>query len=50
MDRNWELGEVQLAGNEVDRLFSSRFESYLKIIGQGPTYWSGVSHTFEGRA
>jgi len=27
MDRNWALREVQLAFNEVDRLFCSRFES-----------------------
>jgi len=38
IDRNWALREVQLAFNEVYRLFSSRFESLLKMIGQGPTY------------
>jgi len=27
MDRNWALREVQLAFNEVNRLFGSRFES-----------------------
>jgi len=27
MDRNWALGKVQLAFDEVDRLFGSRFES-----------------------
>jgi len=27
MDRNWALREVQLAFNEVNRLFISRFES-----------------------
>jgi hypothetical protein len=27
MDRNWALREVQLALNEVDRLFCSHFES-----------------------
>ena len=27
MDRNWALREVQLAFDEVDRLFCSRFES-----------------------
>jgi len=27
MDRNWALGEVPLASDEVDRLFFSRFES-----------------------
>jgi len=27
MDRNWALGEVQLAFDEIDRLFYSRFES-----------------------
>jgi hypothetical protein len=38
MDRNWAVREVQLACDEVDRLFYSRVESYLRIIGQGPTY------------
>jgi hypothetical protein len=50
MDQNWALREVQLAFDEVDRLFGSCFESYLQMIGQGPTYWSKVSRTFEGRA
>jgi len=50
LDRNWALGEVQLAFDEVDRLFCSHFESYLRMIGQGPTYWSKASRSFEGRA
>jgi hypothetical protein len=27
MDRNWALREVQLALDDIDRLFGSRFES-----------------------
>jgi len=50
MHRNWALREVQLAFDEVDCLFGSRFESSLMMIGQGPTYWSKVSHSFEGHA
>jgi len=50
MDRNWALREVQLAFDDVDRLFGSHFESELTMIGQGPTYWSKVSRTFEGHA
>jgi len=50
VDRNWALREVQLAFNEVDRLLCSCFESELRMIGQGPTYWSKASHSFEGRA
>jgi hypothetical protein len=49
MDRNWALLEVQLAFDEVNLLFCSRFESDLRMIGQGPTYWSKASRTFEGR-
>jgi len=49
MDRNWALREVQLAFDEVDRLLCSSFESKLRMIGQGPTYWSKASRTFEGR-
>jgi hypothetical protein len=44
------LREVQLALDEVDRLFCSRFETWLKMIGQGPMYWSKASRTFEGCA
>jgi len=29
MDRNWALREVQLAFDEVDRLFCSRFDSFI---------------------
>jgi len=49
MDRNWALGEVQLAFDEVNLLFCSRFESLLMMICQGPIYWSKASRTFEGR-
>jgi len=38
MDRDCVLREVQLPFDEVDHLFGSRFESYSKMIGQGPTY------------
>jgi hypothetical protein len=48
MDQNCALHEVQLAINEVDRLFHSRFESKLRMIGQGPAYWSKARHTLEG--
>jgi hypothetical protein len=47
MDRNWTLREVQVAFNEVDCLFFSCFESWLRMIGQGPTYRSMASCTFE---
>jgi len=50
MDWNYTLREVQLAFNEVDRRFFSRFESYLRMICQGRTYWSNASRTIEGRA
>jgi len=50
MDRSWALLEVQLAVDEVDRLFGSRFDSELMMIGQGPSYCRKVSRTFEGRA
>jgi len=50
MDRYWALREVQLASDEVDRLFLSSFESNLRMIGQGPTYGCKASRTFEGRA
>jgi len=39
MDWNWAMSEVQLTFNEVDYLFFSHFESWLKMIGQVPTYW-----------
>jgi len=48
MCRNWAVGEVQLAFVEVDRLFFSTLQSYLMIVGQGPTYWSKARCTFEG--
>jgi len=47
MDRNWALREVQLAFDEVDSLFIYRFESWLKVIGQEPTYGNKASCTFE---
>jgi len=49
MDGNWSLREVQLAFEEVDRLFFSHFKSLLKMIGQGPTYWSKASRPVKGR-
>jgi len=33
VDRNWALHEVQLAFDEVNRLFWSCFESYFRITG-----------------
>jgi hypothetical protein len=45
-DWNWALGEVQLPVNEIDGQFFSAFESQLRMIGQGPTYWSKASSTF----
>jgi len=50
IDRNWALREVQLAFDEVYCLFCSRFESQFRMIGQGPTFWSKGSCTFEGCA
>jgi len=47
---NSALCEVQLAFNEVDRLFFSCFESILRMTAQGPTYGSEASCTFEGCA
>jgi len=46
-DRNGALSEVQLAFNEVDHLFFSPFQSYLRMIGQRPTYCSKASGAFE---
>jgi len=48
MDRNWALWDVQLAFDEVDSPFFSYFESSLRIAGQGSTYWSMATKTFEG--
>jgi len=50
IDQNWALREVQPASDGVYRLFSSWFESKLRMIGQGPTFWSKASCTFEERA
>jgi hypothetical protein len=47
IDRNWASREVQLAFDEVDNMFGSRFVRQLKMIGQGPISWSKVSRTFE---
>jgi len=48
MDKNCTLREVQLAFDEVDSPFFSYFESSLRITGQGSTYGSTASWTFEG--
>jgi len=50
MDENLALCEVQLPFYEVDRQFFSTFESYFRMIDQGPTHWSQASRTFEGCA
>jgi len=47
MNRNWTLQEVEQAFDEVDSPFFVYFESSLKITGQGSTYWSTASQTFE---
>jgi len=38
MDRNWALGEVQLAYSAVDHLIFSDFERQLTMIGEWSTY------------
>ena len=48
MDWNWALQEVQQAFDEVDSSFCSYFDSWLKITGEGSTYWSMASQTLEG--
>ena len=48
MDWNWALREFQLTFDEVNLLFFSLFISSFSMLGQGPTYWSKVSCTFEG--
>jgi len=48
IDRNWALREVQLAFDEVDTPFFLNFEISLRITGQGSTYGSTASRTFEG--
>jgi len=48
MDPNWALRDVQLAFDEVDSQFFFYFEWLLRLIGQGSTYWSNPSPTFEG--
>jgi len=49
MEQNVALREVQVAFDEVDHLFFSLFECYLGMLGQGPTFCSKASGTFEGR-
>ena len=46
--QNCEFHELQVAVNEVDDLFVSGFDRQLKMIGQGPTYWSRANHVSEG--
>jgi len=48
MDRNWAMWEVQLTFDEVNSLYFFYCNSSFRIIGQGSTYWSKASHTFEG--
>jgi len=48
LDQNWVLCEVQLAFNEVDSPFFSYFDISLRITGQGSTYGSTASRTFQG--
>jgi len=50
MDRNWTSREIQLAFDEVDCLFISGFNSFFRIMGQGPTYWSNAPCASEGPA
>jgi len=48
MDPNWALQAVKLALDEVDRLYFSFFESWIKMICQGSTYWGMASCSFQG--
>jgi hypothetical protein len=50
MECNWALLDFQLAFDKDDRRIFSRFESELRMIGQGPIYWSRASCIFEGCA
>jgi len=50
VNRNQPLCEVQVAFGEVDCQCFSAFESSLRMISQGPAYWSKTSRTFEGFA
>jgi len=50
MDQNWAMRDVHLAFDEIDHLFFSGFESWLRMISHGPPYWSNATHIFEGRA
>jgi hypothetical protein len=47
IDRNWALREFEPAFKEVDRLFFSCFERWLRMIDQEQTHWSNASCTFE---
>jgi len=42
-NRDGGLRQVQLAFDEVYRLFCFCFENQLRMIDQGPTYWSKAS-------
>jgi len=46
----WALREVELAFDEIDRLFFSGFESYLTMTGPAPTHCSRASFIFEAYA
>jgi len=50
MDRNWAFRDLQLALHDVDHLFFSAFEIWLRLICQVPKHWSKGSCTFEGHA
>jgi hypothetical protein len=46
IDQNWELGEVQLALDEVDNLLFSNFRKDLRTIGHVTKHCSKTDHTF----
>jgi len=50
MNHNYALSKVQLAFDEMDRLFFSHFETQFWMIGHRPTCWSKDSRTLEGHA
>ena len=50
MAANLALCQVWIACDKVDHLFSSQFDRWLRMPGQGPTYWIKASRTFEGCA
>jgi hypothetical protein len=47
MDQNWTWREVQLPFEPADNVFIFYIECQLGLLGQGSTYWSKDSHTFE---